>query len=104
MPPAIVGALLLGAVIGYLLHFLVRRDPNPGIKDLSGIVAALLGGAVMKVLAGADEVSWYLIGLGAGFFLYWLALMIGREQLKAVKGPPGQTLQPRNLTLFPFLK
>ena len=94
---ASVGALLLGAVIGYLTHYLVRRDAQPGIKDLTGIIGAVLGGVVLNVLASPAETSWYLIGLGGGFFLYWAALLAGRE---AIKSP----VASRGLPLFPFLK
>lgn len=97
MSPATVGAVLLGAVIGYVTHYLIRRDPDPGIKDLSAIIGAVLGGVVLNILASPAEISWYLIGLGAGFFLYWLALLAGREPTKAAA-------QERRLKLFPFLR
>jgi len=97
MTTASVGAILLGAVIGYLTHYLVRRDTQPGIKDLGGIIGAVLGGVVLNVVASPAETSWYLIGLGGGFFLYWAALLAGRE---AIKAPAAG----RGLSLFPFLK
>jgi hypothetical protein len=92
------GACLLGAVLGYVTHYLIRRDAKPGIADLGAIIAAILGATVLKVVAGPNELSWYLIGLGAGFFLYWAALMIGKEPaIKAVG------IAERRITLFPFL-
>jgi hypothetical protein len=100
MNVGLIGAFLLGMVLGYLTHFLVRRDVNPGVKDLGGIVGIIVGGVALKVLAGPDETSWYLIGLGVGFFLYWAALMVGSEK---VKSPLPKTASERGLTLFPFL-
>jgi hypothetical protein len=91
-----IAAAVFGAVLGYLTHYLVRRDANPGIEDLSAIVGVVLGDVVLRTV-GVDETSSYLIGLGIGFFLYWAALMAGRETTKS--------LEPaRRLTLFPFLK
>jgi hypothetical protein len=101
MSAAIAAPCVFGAVLGYLTHYLVRRDANPGIKDLAGIVGVLFGGVVFKVLLGPNETSWYMIGLGVGFFLYWAALMVGRE---TVKSPLPKTASERGLRLFPFLK
>lgn len=98
MTTAAIGALVLGIVIGYLTHYLVRRDQEAGVGDLAVIIGAVLGATVFKVITGQDQTSWYLIGLGVGFFLYWLALVLGREQVKQLIGKK----QP--LPLFPFLK
>jgi hypothetical protein len=98
MSAQIMGAFLFGAVLGYVTHYLVRRDAAPGVSDLAAIVGVIIGGTVFKVIVGESATSWYLIGLGAGFFLYWLALMLGREP--AAKGVQIAT---RKLTLFPFL-
>jgi ABC-type uncharacterized transport system permease subunit len=101
MTAGIVGVCLLGAVLGYLTHFLVRRDAKAGIKDLAAIVGVLLGDVIFKVVVGEVEANWYMIGIGLGFFLYWAALMIGRE---TVKTPIPLTASERGLRLFPFLK
>jgi uncharacterized membrane protein YeaQ/YmgE (transglycosylase-associated protein family) len=93
-----IGALALGAVIGFLVHYLVRRDPEPGVKDLGGIVGAILGGVALKALPGPGQLSWYFIGLGIGFFLYWISLMAGREKVKRLRE------ERKPLPLFPFLK
>jgi hypothetical protein len=92
------GALVLGTVIGYLAHYLVRRDPEPGVEDLGAIVGVVLGSVVFNVITGQDQTSWYLIGLGVGFFLYWLALLAGREQVKKLRQ------EMRALPILPFLK
>lgn len=97
MTVAEIGALVLGIVLGFLTHYLVRRDQEPGIEDLAAIIAAVLGAQVFKVITGQDQTSWYLIGLGVGFFLYWLALLLGREQVKQLK------MQNKKLPLLPFL-
>lgn len=93
-----VGAVVLGVVIGFLAHYLIRRDPEPGIEDLAAIVGVVLGSVVFNVITGQDQTSWYLIGLGVGFFLYWLALLAGLERVKKHH----QEMKP--LPLLPFLK
>ena len=98
MPVENVGALVLGVVIGFLAHYFVRRDPEPGVEDLGAIVGVVLGSVVFNIITGQDQTSWYLIGLGIGFFLYWLALLAGREQVKKLR----QEMKP--LPLLPFLK
>ena len=94
MSAATLGPLLFGAVVGYLVHYLIRRDAKPGIADLAGIIGAMLGAGVMKVVSTPEATDWYLIGIGIGFFLYWAALLAGREKVKSL----------RELRLFPFLK
>lgn len=98
MTVAEIGALALGTVLGFLTHYLVRRDQQPGVEDLAAIIAAVLGALVFNVITGSDQTSWYLIGLGIGFFLYWLALLLGREQVRQLQ------LQNRKLPLLPFLR
>jgi len=82
MTLAAIGALVLGMVLGYLAHYMVRRDQQAGVGELAVVIAALLGAAVFKVITGQDQTSWYLIGLGVGFFLYWFQLLLSREQIK----------------------
>jgi uncharacterized membrane protein YeaQ/YmgE (transglycosylase-associated protein family) len=77
-----IGAAILGTVIGYLLHYLVRKDQQAGISDLAAIIAAILGATIFKIIVGPIATNWYLIGLGVGFFLYWVALLLGREKIK----------------------
>ena len=96
MSADLVGAVVFGTVVGYLVHYLVRRDREPGVGDIGAIIGVVLGGGVLKVVSSEGMMSWYLIGLGIGFFLYWLALMAGRE--KVPKSPA--ELPP--LPLFPF--
>ena len=126
-----IGVAVLGMVLGYLMHYLVRRDEKAGIADLGSIAVMLLTGVVIKVVAPenspTDQIYWYLIGLGIGFFLYWLALMAGREKgevvIRAKEIRPIDTKEIRSietgedeldlsesvggrrrLSLFPFLK
>jgi hypothetical protein len=97
MTLAAIGAAVLGTVIGYLTHFLVRRDQQAGIGDLAVIIGAILGAAVFKIISGPVATNWYLIGLGIGFFLYWLALLLGREKVKKL------IEQNKPLPVLPFL-
>lgn len=91
------GALAFGVLLGFLTHYLVRRDQKAGIKDLSAIVAVLLCSLILNWIGGKEQTSWYLIGLCIGFFKYWLALLLGREQVKTL------IKEGRPLPLFPFM-
>jgi Na+-translocating ferredoxin:NAD+ oxidoreductase RnfD subunit len=103
MQVELVAACVIGTVLGYITHFLIRRDANPGVKDLAAIVGVILGAGVLGVVGQGPAVSWYMIGIGIGFFLYWLALMVGREgpQPKDFFNPASTS---RELTLFPFIR
>ncbi len=97
MTLAAIGAAVLGLVIGYLTHYLVRRDQQAGVGDLAIIIGAILGAAIFKVIS-PEATNWYLIGLGLGFFLYWLALLLGREKVKKL------IAQKKALPVLPFLE
>jgi hypothetical protein len=64
----------LGIVLGYVTHYLLRRDEAPGAHDLAGIVASLVSGLALDAVGGSGGASAYFVGLAVGFFLYWLAL------------------------------
>jgi len=93
------GAAAFGLVVGYLAHYLVRKDAQAGVADLAAIIGAVVGAAVLNVISGPIALNWYLIGLALGFFVYWLALLLGREQVRKIIG---KAVRP--LPLFPFLK
>jgi uncharacterized membrane protein YeaQ/YmgE (transglycosylase-associated protein family) len=96
MTLAAIAAAVLGVVIGYLTHYLVRRDQQAGIGDLAMIIGAVLGAAVFNIITGPVPTNWYLIGLGAGFFFYWLALALGKEKVQRLLE------QKQKLPIFPF--
>jgi hypothetical protein len=97
-----IGAFALGAALGCLTQNLIRRDPNPGIADLAAIVAVISGAAVFKAVLGESETSWYLIGVGVGFFLCWVALLLGHGRPRT-NGSSGIESDRGSVTLFPFL-
>jgi uncharacterized membrane protein YeaQ/YmgE (transglycosylase-associated protein family) len=98
MTLAAIGAAVLGLVIGYLTHYLVRRDQQAGVGDLAMIIGAILGAAIFNIIKEPEATYWYLIGLGIGFFLYWLALLLGREKVKKL------IEQKKALPVLPFLE
>lgn len=72
------GAFLLGAVLGWNLYFInrYRNKDNIGVADLTTIVGALAGTAVLALFNnGGQLIAWYGIGLAAGFFAYFLFLI-----------------------------
>jgi len=97
---ALVAAFLIGVVIGYAAHWLLRRIREPKPDDLVAIVGLFFGAAVFRALTGPDQIWWYMIGVFVGFFLYLIALWFGQETLQAIGAE--ETRQP--LPLFPFLR
>jgi hypothetical protein len=71
------GFLLLGAAIGWLLYFFMRKYRVFSPKSLGATLSAVLGGEALAWLShlrgGSTEVELqYFTGLGAGFFAYAL--------------------------------
>lgn len=97
-----IGAFALGAALGCLTQNLIRRDPNPGIADLAAILAVISGAAVCKVVVGESDTSWYLIGVGVGFFLCWLALLLEHRRPRT-NGSSGIESDRGSVTPFSFL-
>ena len=91
------GTLAFRVLLGFLTHYLVRRDQKAGIGDLGAIVGVLLGSLLLDWVAGSEQTSWYLIGLCIGFFIYWLALLLGWEQVEQIKK------EGKLLPLLPFI-
>lgn len=80
MSSSALGPLALGTVLGYVTHYLLRRDPTPGAHDLAGIVASLASGLVLDAVGGPERAHEYFVGLALGFGVYWLALRWGGER------------------------
>lgn len=97
---ATIAALLIGIVIGYLAHWLLRRIREPKPADLAALAGLFGGGAVVQAFSGEDQIWWYMIGVFIGFSAYLAALWIGRESLQAYRSE--ETSRP--LPLFPFIK
>jgi hypothetical protein len=71
------GAACFGAVIGWLTYFTIRYKKEHAISDLSAVIAALGGGAILHLFTKESETfSWYAIGLAIGFFGYVLVLLL----------------------------
>lgn len=73
-----IAALCFGMVIGYVLNWAVRHNPKPDAKEVSALIAAVVGGTVVSLIRNLincpNAISWYLIGLAIGFFLYTIAI------------------------------
>jgi hypothetical protein len=74
--PAI-GASCLGAVVGWLVRYFIRRFEKFGPGVLSSVITIMLGGAAVKFLAADPTVLWfYPIGLFVGFVIYQIIVMV----------------------------
>jgi hypothetical protein len=85
-----IGALLFGAVVGWITYrSLRRRTGGARLADIATVIAAVAGGAAATLFKDPDLFGFYAIGLAAGFFGY-LAVSVKVLGLKAVVGMPPQ--------------
>lgn len=74
----IFGPTSVGAVVGWMLYFFMRKYQLFSPKTLAATLGALAGGPVLTVLErwalGGDAKLglWYFLGVGIGFFAYAL--------------------------------
>ena len=74
----IFGPTSVGAVVGWMLYFFMRKYQLFSPKTLAATLGALAGGPVLTVLerwaSGGDAKLglWYFLGVGIGFFAYAL--------------------------------
>jgi hypothetical protein len=71
------GAFAFGIVIGWFLYFLNRYRKNVSLADLTTVIGAIGGAAVLTLFpAKSDLFGAYGVGLAAGFFGYFLVLVV----------------------------
>jgi hypothetical protein len=69
-------AVLFGAVVGWFIYYINRyRKGDVQLSDITTLLGAIGGGFVAK-LTGAAAFNGYAIGVAAGFFGYFLVLVI----------------------------
>ena len=71
------GAGAFGVLIGWLVYYINRyRKADVQLGDLVTLVGVLGGGAILALFpAKTDLFGAYGVGLGIGFFLYFLVLV-----------------------------
>lgn len=74
-----IGLFLLGAVVGWLVTYFVRKYKEHSPKALRGTIVLFLGGGCMDLLLSVIDkqtalyaFAAYLMGFGAAFFLHWI--------------------------------
>jgi len=73
MSIATVGAFVFGIVIGWITYRTLRRREGAALlSDLATVIGAVGGAAVTAIFEIGDMFGAYCIGLGVGFFLYFL--------------------------------
>jgi hypothetical protein len=74
----LLGAGGFGAVIGWYVYFINRyRKADVQLSDLVTLIGVLGGGAILALFpARTDLFGAYGIGLGIGFFSYFVALLV----------------------------
>lgn len=84
-----VAAGVLGLVLGYTLNWALRHNPQPDAREVIALIGMVAGGVVIQLVKDdvfdcTSGLAWYLIGVGAGFFFYTLALWKGWERIKTL--------------------
>ena len=72
-----VGSLCFGLVVGWITYrTLRRREGNAALSDIATVIGAVGGGVATALFKDAALFGWYSIGLAAGFFLYFIIMLI----------------------------
>ncbi|GAA1604953.1 MULTISPECIES: hypothetical protein [Kribbella] len=89
MTIAALGALCFGVVVGWITYrTLVRRTDRAALSDISSVIAAVGGAAVLGLFKDKAMFGWYSVGLAAGFIAYFILFWIinGKEGIGDVMG------------------
>lgn len=67
------GACSFGLVIGWIVYRTLRRkEGSSALSDISTVIGAVGGGAVVTLFNEPTLFAAYSIGMAIGFFLYFL--------------------------------
>jgi len=73
----LLGAFFFGAVIGWFTYFTNRYRKEVSLTDVGTLIGALGGSAVLALFeARTDLFGAYGVGLGVGYFGYFVVLLI----------------------------
>ncbi len=65
----LIGAMMFGAVVGWMAHFVLHRAARPDVKWLASMIAVIGGGAVTALFEPRSLLfGSYCIGLALAFF------------------------------------
>lgn len=80
-----IGALCFGIVIGWTTYFIMRRAQPTALTDLSTIIGALGGAAILNLFDSQGPLfAFYAIGLAVGFIAYFLIYLaiVGKSAIR----------------------
>jgi hypothetical protein len=102
----LIGAAGFGAVIGWYVYFVNRyRVGEVGLGDLASLIGIIGGGTILALFpAGTVLFGAYGIGLGLGFFGYFVVLliMVSRTNKFGVEWfLDGRRVRPRENEIIP---
>ena len=68
------GSLIFGIVVGYITYrTLARTTDKAAVSDLSAVIAAIGGGAVVKLYSPNSHLfAWYAIGIAGGMIIFFI--------------------------------
>ncbi len=86
-----VGALLFGAVVGFITYrALIRTTDKAAVSDVGAVVGVIGGAAVTGLFDPhtSNLFGWYAIGLAVGLAIYFIVFLVmnGMERTAVVMG------------------
>ena len=85
----IFGAFCFGLVIGWIVYRTLRRKEGASaLSDVSTVIGAVGGGAIMAIFKAPELFAGYSIGLAAGFFIYFVLYLViyGKDPVSKIMG------------------
>ncbi|MBI2865558.1 MAG: hypothetical protein HYX94_13495 [Chloroflexi bacterium] len=59
-------------MVGWVTYRTLRRNEgSAALSDISTVIGAVGGGAVLSLFGNKDMFAWYSVGLAVGFFAYF---------------------------------
>jgi hypothetical protein len=94
-----IGALLFGAVVGFITYrALIRTTDKAAVSDVGAVVGVIGGAAVTGIFDphASDLFGWYAIGLAVGLATYFIvfAFLNGLERTASVMGKETTSFTP----------
>ncbi len=83
------GAAAFGAVVGWVTYRTLRwKSGSVGLSDLSAVLGVVGGAAITSLFATPVLFGAYGIGLGVGFFGYYVAAGAEEKRIPPGTAPP----------------
>jgi hypothetical protein len=77
-----IAVLFLGLGVGFLSCFALRSSGRRSHGCVMAGLGITLGGILVSLTTGEEELSWYMDALASGVLLCWTTILGGRGEIK----------------------